>query len=194
LALAFQRGDHEAYETIYELYAPRVESVCFRMLGDSFDAQEAAQETFLRVYQSLPRFNGRYHLGAWIARIATNICLDHIRSRARKPSDATPLEILDLESDPADVSDPEHLYIRNTEARRVKRVLASLPPLHRAAIVLRDFEGLCYQDIASALDLTETQVKALIHRARKGFRKTWNGGGLAALLPRRRRLTTSTEE
>src|ERR687895_89011 len=116
LALAFKRGERGAYEQIHERYEARVLSVCKRMLGDPDDAQEAAQEAFLRIYQGLPRFNGRYRLGALAVRIATNVCLDQLRSRARRPSDPAPMEILDLEpGGPIEDSDPELLFLRRAE-------------------------------------------------------------------------------
>jgi RNA polymerase sigma-70 factor (ECF subfamily) len=183
LALAFKRGERDAYLAIHERYEARVLSVCRRMLGNPDDAQEAAQEAFIRIYQGLPRFNGRYRLGAWIVRIATNICLDQLRSRSRNPSDLAPLEVFDLESEPRDRTDPELLFLRNAQGRRVRKVLDSLPPMHRAAIVLRDFEGVSYADIAETLGITECQVKALLHRARKGFRRSWHTGIARALLP-----------
>jgi RNA polymerase sigma-70 factor (ECF subfamily) len=183
LALAFKRGERGAYEQIHERYEARVLSVCRRMLGDPDDAQEAAQEAFLRVYQGLPRFNGRYRLGAWIVRITTNVCLDQLRARCRRPSDPAPLEILDLESPLAEDTDPQILFLRHAEGRRVRKVLDSLPPLHRAAIVLRDFEGIPYSDIAETLGITEGQVKALLHRARKGFKRSWAAHMASMLLP-----------
>lgn len=174
MALAFQRGEKGAYQVIYDQYEERVRRVCRRMLGKPEDAQEAAQETFLRVYTALGKFNGRYQLGAWITRIATNVCLDQIRARSRRPVEATPIEDLEVEflASGGD-SDPEAVSVRRAEGRRVRKVLLGLPPLHRAAIVLRDFEGLSYAEVAVALGMTECQVKALIHRARKGFRRSW---------------------
>jgi RNA polymerase sigma-70 factor, ECF subfamily len=174
MALAFQRGEDGAYQLIYDRYEDRVHRVCRRMLNKREDAQEAAQETFLRVYTALGKFNGRYQLGAWITRIATNVCLDQIRARSRRPVEATPIEDLELDflASGSDY-DPETVSVRNAESRRVRKVLMGLPPLHRAAIVLRDFEGLSYAEVAVALGMTECQVKALIHRARKGFRRSW---------------------
>ncbi|MGH2736164.1 MAG: RNA polymerase sigma factor, partial [Actinomycetota bacterium] len=183
LAVAFKEGKDGANDAIYERYEARVQSLCRRMLGDAHDAQEASQETFLRVYQGLFNFNGRYQLGAWITRIATNVCLDHLRSRTRRPADPTPVETMELDPEPSDRSDPEILFIRHAEGRHVRKVLATLPPLHKAAIVLRDFEGQSYEEIAITLGLTECQVKALLHRARMGFRRSWSATGLAAFLP-----------
>lgn len=184
LTLAFQRGEDGSYQAIYDRCRDRVVNVCRRMLADRDDAEEAAQETFLRVYQGLARFNGRYELRAWATKIATNVCLDHLRGEARRPTDPTPVEILDLEpSRGPQGSDPAALLIRSHEDRRVRKLLWSLPPTHRAAIVLRDFEGLSYREIAIALELTEPRVKSLLHRARRGFRRSWAGGGALLLFP-----------
>ena len=183
LTLAFQTGDSDAYDSIHERYSARVSALCRRMLGNQHDAQEATQETFMRVYQALGRFNGRYQLGAWIVRIATNVCLDQLRSRRRTPSDSVVEEILELEPCPTAEGDPEGLSMRRAEGRRVRKVLASMPPMHRAALVLRDFEGLSYSEIAGVLGISDTQVKALIHRSRQRFKRQWSSSGVAALLP-----------
>lgn len=186
LALAFKRGEKGAYQAIYERHSARVQGVCRRMLLSPDDAAEASQETFLKVYQALNRFNGRYQLGAWITRIATNVCLDHLRATARRPTTWASVEELDEKELPRRLAleeEPETFFIKKTEGRRVYKVLQSLPPMHRAAIVLRDFEGLPYCEIALALDITESQVKALLHRARGGFKKSWATSGLAAFLP-----------
>ena len=182
LAIAFKNGEDGAYQAIHDRYSQRVYSVCRRMLGPH-DAEEAAQETFLRIYQALARFNGRYQLGPWIARIATNVCLDQLRAKSRRPSNPVPNEILVLDETPDDFdSEPERMVIRNAEGRRVRRILASLPPMHRAAIVLRDFEGLSYEEVAIALQITDSQVKALIHRARQNFKRSWTQS-VSVLLP-----------
>jgi RNA polymerase sigma-70 factor (ECF subfamily) len=183
LILAFQRGEKEAYQAIHRRHAAKVERICRRMLGNPDDAKDAEQETFLRTYKALARFNGRYRVGAWITRIATNVCLDQLRARARWRWEEMPAELVGLERHGFDEgADPESIHIRRAEGRRIGRLLNSLSPLHRATIVLRDFEGLSYEEIASALEMTECQVKALLHRARKGFRRSWNSGRLAGLV------------
>lgn len=185
LAVAFKGGDEGAYDHIYARHSERVENICRRMLRDPHDAAEAAQETFLRVYKALPRFNGRYQLGAWIARIATNVCLDHLRAKGRRPVDPAPLEDLEIDIRTPEGRDPEAVALQKADTRRVRRVLDKLPPTHRAAIILRDFEGLSYSEVAIVLGITECQTKALIHRARQGFKKTWIQGLASVFLPTR---------
>ena len=172
LTLSFQRGEQDAYGSIYSRYHRSVYNVCYRMLGQRDDAQEATQETFLRVYQALGRFNGHYQLGPWIIRIATNVCLDHLRLRKRRPQDVTSIDALEQRPG-VGTDDPEHVLLKRAEGDKIRAVLSSLPPAHRAAIVLRDYEGLPYREIALALGISEGQVKALLHRARKRFRRTW---------------------
>ncbi len=183
LALAFQRGEKGAYQAIHDRYASRVSGVCRRMLSNPHDAEDATQETFLRTYQALNRFNGRYQLGAWITRIATNVCLDQLRGAERRPADATDVDVFARRAGAPEKDSPEALFLQNAEHDRVRDVVASLPAMHRAAIVLREYEGMSYADIAVALAMTESQVKALLHRARKSFKRSWEPTGLAAFLP-----------
>ena len=182
MATAFKRGDRDAYHVIYRRYEARVEGVCRRMLRDGEDAREATQETFLRVYQGLGRFNGRYQLGAWIARIAMNVCLDHIRSRKRRPVMSLVDEVPEAKLRTFE-NGPEDALLSSTESQLVRETLASLPDLHRAAMVLREYEGLSYAEIAEALAISDAQVKALLHRARSRFRKSWERAAVSALLP-----------
>ena len=182
LTLAFQRGDEGAYQAIYDRYHPRVHGVCRRMLVNPDDAAEASQEALLRVYQALGRFNGRYQLGAWITRVTTNVCLDHLRARTRRGGDLAAIELSEIDASAPVDETPEAVTVRRAESRRVRAVIASLPPMHRAAIVLRDFEGFSYEEIALTLDISPQQVKALLHRARQRFKRDW-AGSLAAFLP-----------
>ena len=174
LVLAFKRGDDGAYQEIYERHRVKVTNLCRRMLSNPDDAAEATQETFLRVYQALARFNGRYQLGPWITRIATNVCLDMLRARSRRPKGVMSLDAVDEEIIGHQGGDtPESLLMRGADGDSIRCTLDSLPPVHRVAIVLRDYEGLSYADIATAMQMTEVQVKALLHRARKGFKRSW---------------------
>jgi RNA polymerase sigma-70 factor, ECF subfamily len=83
LVLAFQAGEDDAFDHLYQRHRARVTRICRRMLGNLNDAEEASQETFLKAFGALHRFNGRYQVGPWLARIATNVCVDHLRSRGR---------------------------------------------------------------------------------------------------------------
>lgn len=186
LVLAFQEGEPDAFATIYRRYRPLAGAVCLRILGNREDAEEAAQETMLRVLQGLPRFNGRYQLAAWVARIATNVSLDALRARSRRPVNGGSTDEIE-ELRVGGTEDPLELVERLFEREQVRAVLEELPPHHREALVLREFEGRSHREIGERLGITPAQAKALIHRAKGTFRRAWDGDGrhrgLAALLP-----------
>ncbi len=184
LVLDFQAGQPEAFVEIHRRYGPLARHVCHRFLPNQQDVDDAFQETMIRVFQGLHRFNGQYALQPWVARIATNVSLDQIRTRTRRPQleDGT---IEDHErKDPAD--GPEEMVERLVERDLVLSVLAGLPETHRTALVLRELEGRSHREIATALEITPSQAKALIHRAKGSFRRGWllaitEKGGLAGL-------------
>lgn len=184
LVLDFQAGNPEAFVEIHRRYGALAKHVCRRFLPNGQDADEAFQETMIRVFQGLFRFNGQYALQPWIARIATNVSLDQIRSRGRRPQlDDTRIEEHERE-DPRD--GPDELVERLLERDLVIAVLADLPETHRTALVLRELEGRSHKEIAAALGTTPTQAKALIHRAKGSFRRAWlkrmaDRGGLAGI-------------
>jgi RNA polymerase sigma-70 factor (ECF subfamily) len=173
LVLAFKRGEEGATETIYRRYCPMVHAICWRVLGNYHDAQEAAQETFLRVFRALPRFEGNYQLNSWITRIATNVCVDRLRFFGKRIQGEVQVETLGQTPSPVWDTDPEEIMMRKLEGTRVERVLSTLPPLHRAVMLLRDVYGLPYREIATSLDISEGQVKNCLHRGRKAFRGRW---------------------
>ena len=167
LVVAFKGGVPEAYEEMYRRYNDRVSQVCRKMLASPEDAREATQETFLKAYQGLPRFNGEYKLGAWLARIASNVCVDHIRRQSRT-ANITPLTE-QHEGLNHDIG-PEDLIVRDLPALST---LEEIQPLHAQALRLRNLHGLSHKEIAEQLGMTPMQVKALLHRARSSFRRAW---------------------
>jgi RNA polymerase sigma-70 factor (ECF subfamily) len=178
LVVAFQRGSTEAYDEIYRLYAPRIRRVCSRMLGNSQDVEEATQETFLKAYQALGRFNGQYQLGAWLSRIASNVCLDQIRVRSRS---AVHVALSDEHETAGTERGPEEIVVG--ENPRIHEAIAEIQPLHAEALKLRALRGLSHREMAGELHMTPAQVKALLHRARSSFRRAWDKAEGWALAP-----------
>lgn len=177
LVVAFKGGVPDAYDEMYRRYSARVHSVCRRMLGSTEDAREATQETFLKAYTALPRFNGEYRLGAWLARIAANVCVDTIRRRSRAAA-STPL----TERHEAMSTDlgPEDVVVQDVPAMRT---LDHMQPLHARALRLRNLQGMSHREIAEQLNLSPIQVKALLHRARVSFKRAWDEASGWALTP-----------
>lgn len=177
LVQAFQRGESAAYDEIYGRYRDRVYAICFRMLGRAPEAEEATQETFLRAYQALGRFNGSYHLGAWLGRIAANVCVDALRARSRATLVALPDDVENLETDRS----PEEVVVGDHP--RLEAAIESIQPLHASALRLRAVQGLSHQEMAHHLAMTPSQVKALLHRARASLRRAWDRVEGMALVP-----------
>lgn len=178
LVQAFQRGNPGAYDEIYRLYAPRIRRVCARMLKNPQDVEEATQETFLKAFQALGRFNGQYQLGAWLSRIASNVCLDLIRSRART---AHQVALSDEHETAGTERGPEDIVVGDDP--RIQEAIAEIQPLHAQALKLRALGGLSHREMAGELHMTPAQVKALLHRARSSFRRAWDKAEGWALAP-----------
>jgi RNA polymerase sigma-70 factor, ECF subfamily len=187
LVLDFQAGHPEAFVEVHNRYGNLARHVCRRLLANAHDTDEAFQETMIRVFQGLYRFNGRYALQPWISRIATNVSLDMIRSKTRRPVDERAVEEHDHE---VFVDGPEESFDRLVERDLVLSVLSDLPDSHRRALILRELEGRSHREIGDAMGISPSQAKALIHRAKGSFRRRWmekaaDRSGLAgiALLP-----------
>ncbi|MBV9337845.1 MAG: sigma-70 family RNA polymerase sigma factor [Solirubrobacterales bacterium] len=158
LVRAAQEGDLDAFEELVRRYQVPVYRVALRMLGVRADAQDAAQETFVRAWRSLPRFRGGSTLSTWLYRIVTRRCLDKLAKRRATEA----LDEIEVEDD----LDPAQAAERREQLRAVTHAIATLPADQRAALVLREFEGLSYQEVAEVLGTSLAAVKGRIHRAR----------------------------
>lgn len=194
LVLAFQSGDMTAFDEIFRAYRLPIERLCRRYLGNVGDAEEAVQETMLRVLVGLGRLGGDLRLEAWVRRIATNVCLDLIRARLRRARGEQPVglvgEAFPWDGERSSPPDPSQVVESLGEGREVRKVLSQLPHLHRTALVLREYEDRSLSEIGLALGLPRPKVKALLHRARSRFRRAWEQGHrlpLPPLLPGRSR-------
>jgi RNA polymerase sigma-70 factor, ECF subfamily len=168
--------DTRSFAEIVHAYQGRVYTIAYRMLGDRHEAEDVAQEVFLKVFRSLKSLNEPQTLTAWIDRIATNTCLDILNSHRRRPQ-TIPFVKRDPEAEEepayADLKSlsPDEQAIRAEERRCLERALATLEPQMRSSLILRDVEGWSYQDIASKLALGLSAVKMRIHRARLSFQQ-----------------------
>jgi RNA polymerase sigma-70 factor, ECF subfamily len=165
LVLAFQAGEDDAFEHLYQRHRARVTAICRKMLGNRSDAEEAAQETFLKAFEALPRFNGRFQVGAWLARIATNVCVDHLRRSGRAHLVALPTD-----GDELRVEEGPESMIAGRDPR-IRRAIREIQPSHARALVMRNLEGLSHREIGERMAMGPAQVKALLHRARRSMRR-----------------------
>lgn len=165
------KGDTNAFEQFVTEYEKNVYNIALRMTGNSEDAADMTQEAFIKAFNSLQSFRGDSKFSVWLYRIATNVCLDFLRSRNRKPTVSLSVEDNegdDVELDIADESQsPEVLLERGITRDSVRRGLDSLTPEYRQILLLREIQGLSYEEIAQSLDLEVGTVKSRIFRARK---------------------------
>ena len=164
-------GDANAFETLVLEYEKNVYNIALRMTGNSEDAADMTQEAFIKAYNSLQSFRGDSKFSVWLYRIVSNVCLDFLRSKNRRPTVSLSVEDDDGEDAQLDVADdsqsPELLLDRKLTRESVRRGLDSLPPDYRQILLLREIQGLSYDEIAQALCLEVGTVKSRIFRARK---------------------------
>ena len=164
-------GDINAYELLVKEYEKNVYNLALRMVGNSEDAADMSQEAFIKAYNSLTSFRGDSKFSVWLYRIVSNVCLDYLRSRGRRQTVSLSAENDDGEDVEIDIDDetqsPERLLDRRLTRDAVRRGLAALPPEHRQILLLREIQGLSYDEIADALGIEAGTVKSRIFRARK---------------------------
>ena len=164
-------GNANAFETLVLEYEKNVYNIALRMTGNSEDAADMTQEAFIKAYNSLQAFRGDSKFSVWLYRIVSNVCLDFLRSKNRRPTVSLSVEDDDGEDTQLDVADesqsPELLLDRKLTRDSVRRGLDSLPPDYRQILLLREMQGLSYDEIAQALGLEVGTVKSRIFRARK---------------------------
>ena len=161
-----QRGNHQAYGVLVGQYQQSVFAVCYRLLGQRQDAEDAAQEAFVRAFRSLTGFDRQRPFGPWLRQIATNVCYDLLRQRR--------LEIVPLleEQDwpdgrAANWRETEQWQISHERQQQIWQAIRALPPHYRVVVELRHFQELSYNEIANRLDLPLNTVKSHLLRARK---------------------------
>lgn len=159
-------GDQAAFGELVTLHQSTVYNLCYRMLGERGEAEDAAQEAFLRAYTHLDRYETKRSFRTWVLSIASNHCIDRLRKRR--------LIWLSLDETlpphtalHADTVEPEDAVIIHERTDAVQTMLADLPPDYRAAVVLRYWYDLSYAEIAEMLNTTESAIKSRLFRARQ---------------------------
>jgi RNA polymerase sigma-70 factor, ECF subfamily len=174
LMLAVKTGNERAFESLVERHQFRVVGTVAKMLGGDADAEDIAQQVFIRVWQSAPRYSPSAKFTTWLLTITRNLVFNEMRRRQR--ARLVPLDPGDADRPPVGHADssarsaPEE--IADTELQdAVTRAIASLPESQRMAVVLRRFENMPYEEIAKVLKTTVPSVKSLLFRARTDLRE-----------------------
>lgn len=171
-----KKGDVEAFESLVEVYQKKVYNIALRMIGNPHDAEELAQEVFIRVFKSLAGFKEQAQFSTWIYRITINTCLDELRKRKNRR-----VVYLDQEIDTGeneikrqledDRPTPDVSAEKNELRKLVQDAIQKLPENHRIILILRDLNGMSYDEIAKVLKSPEGTVKSRISRARQALKK-----------------------
>lgn len=164
------KGDCDAFTMLVEAYQRPVFNLCYRMLCNAEDAEDAAQETFLRAYVAIKRYDSNRPFGTWLLSIAAHYCIDQIRKRRMAMVSIEDLPYLEL---PDDCPGPEITLSRREEQIRIQCILKELNAIDRAAVVMYYWYDFSYDEIAEILSLTLSAVKSRLHRARRELVDHW---------------------
>jgi RNA polymerase sigma-70 factor (ECF subfamily) len=168
-------GDRNAFAALVSAYETKIYNLALRYLGNREDAMDASQEVFLRVFRFLPGFQEESGFSTWIYRIGVNVCKDMLAKQSRRNEQSLEVEDEDDKQRTMELADhrytPEQI-VENAELRSVlSEAIAALPDQQREVIVLRDIQGLSYDEIANVLSLEPGTVKSRLSRARENLRK-----------------------
>lgn len=170
-----KKGDRSAFEEVVAIFQHRIYQHCYRMVGNAYEAEDLAQEAFIRAYMNIHSFDHHRKFSTWLYRIATNLAIDHLRKR--KPDYYLDAEIkgtdgLNMYSQlPTNERSPEE-EVESLEIQgHIHQEIVSLPPIYRSIIMLRYLEEFTLKEISEIMDIPLGTVKTRIHRGREALRK-----------------------
>jgi RNA polymerase sigma-70 factor (ECF subfamily) len=175
LAKLSRGGDRRAFAELVDLYKDKIYHLGYRMLNQRQEAEDVVQETFLRVYTNLERYDENQKFSTWIYRIATNLCIDRLRKR--KPSLSLDAELSDGEGTDwhamlaSDEASPETEIILSETQQNIRDAIQTLPTKYKSVVVLRYLHDMSLQEISDILEMPVTTVKTRVHRGREFLRK-----------------------
>lgn len=173
LVAKVQKGDSRAFDLLVMKYQHKIMGLISRYVHDADEVQDVAQEAFIKAYRALPRFRGDSAFYTWLYRIAINTAKNHLVSRSRRPP-GSDVEVEDAEHFEAggalrDIETPETALFGAELKAVIEDAIAELPDDLRAAVTLREFDGLSYEDIAEVMDCPVGTVRSRIFRAREAI-------------------------
>lgn len=170
LVVRAQRGDSRAFDLLVLKYQGRIATLVARFVNDAAEVEDVTQEAFIKAFRALPKFRGESAFYTWLYRIASNAAKNYLVARGRRP--ATTADVQDAEQYEEgdalrEIETPENAYFGNELAKRVQSALEGLPEELRAALSLREFDGLSYEEIADVMACPVGTVRSRIFRARE---------------------------
>ena len=175
LMLAFQTGDEMAFQELVERNHARVIGLIYRFISDASDAEDLAQEVFLRIYRARQTYKPTAKFSTWMFRIAANVSLNALRSRANRRDDVSIDQMSDSGDGARAIPDPEshtpdHRMYQQELQFKVREAIQALPEKQQIAVVLNKYEGMSYADIARTIGCSTMAVKSLLARARDNLK------------------------
>ena len=165
LAAGCAGGDSDAYAEVYRRFGERMKSIAFNHLGNIADAEDAVQETFVKLHRAARGFTGEAAFSTWLYRILVNTCLDMIRKRRRRIQEAPIDDVLTGVRAGVSVDDAKRMTLR--------KLLAELPEQRRSVFVLFEIEGLSHAEIGEILDISEGNSKWILFATKKQLQEAW---------------------
>jgi RNA polymerase sigma-70 factor (ECF subfamily) len=168
-----QQGDKKAFDVLVLKYQHKVANLISRYIRDQAEVLDVTQEAFIKAYRALPKFRGDSAFYTWLYRVAINTAKNHLASQARRPPgddiEAEVAEQMDMGTALKETDTPERLALQREIAETVQQAMDDLPTELRTAIMLRELEGLSYEEIAQAMDCPIGTVRSRIFRAREAI-------------------------
>jgi RNA polymerase sigma-70 factor (ECF subfamily) len=176
---ATQKGDDAAFRKLVERHQRRAFAIALGMVRDENDARDLVQEAFLRVYRGLDKFQGGSSFFTWFYRIVTNLSIDFMRKPGRREAEhddgRTKLEAADEADFPfvsrIDGSEPLDAVHRQELAKRLRAALEALPPYHRGVVLMREVEGMSYEEMAQAMNVSKGTIMSRLFHARQKLQR-----------------------
>jgi len=171
--LRIKEGDEQAFRQIVESYWKPILNLCFHYVGNQEDAEEVAQDVFIRLHKAAESYEPRAKLSTFLYRIAVNLSLNRIRDRKRKRL----ISLDDLLKNRAkhsmisEADDPDSLLGQKEKQQAIQKAVAALPSSQRTAVLLKRFQGLSYEEIAEVMNCSVSAVEARLHRAKQNLMK-----------------------
>ncbi|MBA2301261.1 MAG: sigma-70 family RNA polymerase sigma factor [Acidobacteria bacterium] len=177
-----QGGDLDSFNQLVLRWERPIYALAYRVLGREEDARDVAQEAFLRAFRALNGFKGQAKFSSWLYRITLNLCRDWIRREKRTPVSQAPegIDIIELAGEATPSESMEELVGRRQLGRAVSKAMAMLPEDQRTAIILKEYHGLTFQEIAELLDCPLSTVKTRLYQGLSVVRKQLHQAGVSA--------------
>jgi RNA polymerase sigma-70 factor (ECF subfamily) len=180
------RGDADSFNQLILRWERPIYALAYRTIGREEDARDVVQETFLRAFRALPGFRGQAKFSSWLYRIALNLCRDWVRRERRTPVVQAPegVDVLDMAATAAPSESLDDLVARRDTARLVETLMARLPEEQRTAIVLKEYHGLTFQEIADLVGCPLSTVKTRLYQGLAVLRRELARHGMTGQFPR----------